>query len=62
LITSPIVAVVTPFDAQGAVDRDALQDYLALLSAAGVKTILVNGTTGEFFSMTLHERRSVLEL
>jgi dihydrodipicolinate synthase/N-acetylneuraminate lyase len=46
MITSPIVAVVTPFDAQGAVDSGALQDYLALLSAAGVKTILVNGTTG----------------
>lgn len=61
MITSPIVAVVTPFDAQGAVDKDALQGYLALLSAAWVKTILVNGTTGEFFSMTLQERRAVLE-
>lgn len=61
MITSPVVAVVTPFNAQGAVDTDALQSYLALLSAAGVKTILVNGTTGEFFSMTLHERSAVLE-
>ena len=61
MITSPIVAVVTPFDAQGTVDTGALQDYLALLAAAGVKTILVNGTTGEFFTMTLHERRGVLE-
>lgn len=61
VITSLIVAVVTPFDARGAVDKGALQDYLALLSAAGVKTILVNGTTGEFFNMTLHERGAVLE-
>jgi 4-hydroxy-tetrahydrodipicolinate synthase len=61
MITSPIVAVVTPFDAQGAVDKGALQSYLALLSAAGVKTILVNGTTGEFFNMTLRERGAVLE-
>lgn len=61
MITSPIVAVVTPFDARGAVDKGALQGYLALLSAAGVKTILVNGTTGEFFNMTLRERVAVLE-
>ncbi len=61
MITSPIVAIVTPFDAQGAVDKGALQGYLALLSAAGVKTILVNGTTGEFFTMTVHERGAVLE-
>jgi len=61
MIISPIVAVVTPFDAKGAVDKGALQGYLALLSAAGIKTILVNGTTGEFFTMTLYERRAVLE-
>ncbi|MGQ0779173.1 MAG: dihydrodipicolinate synthase family protein [Pseudonocardiales bacterium] len=61
MITSPIVAVVTPFDAQGAVDKGALRGYLALLSVTGVKTILVNGTTGEFFNMTVHERRAVLE-
>lgn len=61
VIASPIVAVVTPFDARGAVNKSALRDYLALLSAAGAKTILVNGTTGEFFTMTSHERRVVLE-
>ncbi|MGH3622148.1 MAG: dihydrodipicolinate synthase family protein [Sciscionella sp.] len=61
MITSPIVAVVTPFDATGAVDTGALRAYLALLSTAGVKTILVSGTTGEFFTMTSHERRAVLE-
>lgn len=61
MITSPIAAIVTPFDARGAMDKGALQAYLALLSAAGVKTILVNGTTGEFFSMTSHERAAVLE-
>ncbi|MGI9000932.1 MAG: dihydrodipicolinate synthase family protein [Pseudonocardia sp.] len=62
MIVSPIVAVVTPFDAQGAVDEGALRSYLAFLSAAGVRTIFVNGTTGEFFTMTVPERRAVLEL
>ncbi|MGH3701353.1 MAG: dihydrodipicolinate synthase family protein [Pseudonocardiaceae bacterium] len=62
MIILPIVAVVTPFDAAGAVDKGALRGYLALLSAAGVTTILVNGTSGEFFNMTAPERGAVLEL
>lgn len=61
MIPAPIVAVVTPFTVQGAVDKGALRGYLALLSAAGVKAIFVNGTTGEFFNMTAHERGVVLE-
>ncbi|MFI9412495.1 dihydrodipicolinate synthase family protein [Nocardia gamkensis] len=56
-----IVAVVTPFQASGAVDFGALSDYLKLLSDAGVGTILVNGTTGEFASLTFGERRAVIE-
>jgi 4-hydroxy-tetrahydrodipicolinate synthase len=62
MIPAPIVAVVTPFNAQGAVDKGALRGYLALLSAAGVKAIFVNGTTGEFFTMTARERGVVLEV
>lgn len=53
--------MVTPFQASGAVDSGALSDYLKLLSAAGVDTILVNGTTGEFASLTSGERRAVIE-
>lgn len=55
------MAVVTPFRASGAVDFGALSDYLGLLAAAGVDTILVNGTTGEFASLTSGERRAVIE-
>ncbi|MGH3833807.1 MAG: dihydrodipicolinate synthase family protein [Pseudonocardiaceae bacterium] len=61
MISPLIVAVLTPFDEKGAVDQGALRDYLALLSAAGVQSILVNGTTGEFFAMTSRERNAVLE-
>lgn len=61
MIDAPIVATVTPFNSTGAVDLGALRDYLALLSSAGVTTILLNGTTGEFFSLTPSERRLVLE-
>ncbi|WP_281919004.1 dihydrodipicolinate synthase family protein [Nocardia sputorum] len=61
MASSVIVAVVTPFRASGSIDFGALSDYLELLSTAGVDTILVNGTTGEFASLTFGERRAVIE-
>lgn len=60
-IESPIVAVPTPFHDGGGIDYAALGDYLDMVCAAGARTILVNGTTGEFFSLTLRERCRVLE-
>lgn len=61
VISSPIVATVTPFDERGGVDYPALGDYLDLLMEIGVQSLLVNGTTGEFPSLTLAEQRSVVE-
>ncbi|MFB8005197.1 dihydrodipicolinate synthase family protein [Nocardia sp. NPDC056000] len=61
MISSPIVAAVTPFDERGVVDYVALGDYLDLLIEAGVQSLLVNGTTGEFPSMSLVERREVVD-
>ncbi|MBV7701576.1 dihydrodipicolinate synthase family protein [Nocardia nova] len=57
----PIVAALTPFRVDGAVDYGALGDYLDLLTAAGVPSVLVGGTTGEFASLTVHERKQVLQ-
>jgi 4-hydroxy-tetrahydrodipicolinate synthase len=60
-IRGPIFAIVTPFDSQGTIDTGALGEYLAFLESNGVKTIIANGTTGEFASMTMGERMVVLE-
>ncbi|WP_157170441.1 dihydrodipicolinate synthase family protein [Nocardia carnea] len=60
-VPCPIVATVTPFQRSGHIDVAALGDYLGLLKAAGVDTVLVNGTTGEFASLTVHERIRVAE-
>ncbi|WP_067665859.1 dihydrodipicolinate synthase family protein [Nocardia miyunensis] len=60
-IESPVVALLMPFREGGAIDFAALGDYLDMVDAAGVRTVLVNGTTGEFSSLTLAERRGVLE-
>ncbi|MBF6331868.1 dihydrodipicolinate synthase family protein [Nocardia transvalensis] len=61
MISSPIAATVTPFRPDGAVDLSALGDYLGLLHDAGVTSLLVNGTTGEFASLTVRERRQLVE-
>ncbi|MFD0359926.1 dihydrodipicolinate synthase family protein [Nocardia sp. GCM10030253] len=58
---SPIVAILTPFQTDGRIDFAALGDYLDLLAANGVRSILVNGTTAEFASLTGTERCSIVE-
>lgn len=60
-VQGPIVAIVVPFDEKLRVDRAALEDYLQFLSETGVKSIVVNGTTGEFPSLTARERLHVYE-
>ncbi|MGY1946264.1 dihydrodipicolinate synthase family protein [Nocardia asiatica] len=61
MVDSAVVAVLTPFQRSGRIDLAALTDYLQLLASAGVGTILVNGTSGEFAGLTAGERRCVLE-
>lgn len=54
-------AIVTPFDADLAVDHDALGAEVSRLIAAGIHGILPNGTVGEGGSLTREERRAVIE-
>ncbi|MFI6218579.1 dihydrodipicolinate synthase family protein [Nocardia brasiliensis] len=61
MLSSPIVAASTPFQLDGRIDLPALGDYLDLLTAAGVRTVLVNGTTAEFASLSGAERQRVVE-
>ncbi|WP_280270468.1 dihydrodipicolinate synthase family protein [Nocardia wallacei] len=61
MLASPIVATLTPFRPDCSVDFAAMGEYLALLDHAGVTTVLVNGTTGEFASLGVRERRQLTE-
>nr|VFJ71403.1 MAG: 4-hydroxy-tetrahydrodipicolinate synthase [Candidatus Kentron sp. FW] len=61
-INSPIFATVTPFNQDDNIDEMAFIDYLAFLEKVGVKSILVNGTTGEFPSLTFEERIETCEI
>ncbi len=57
-----IVPLLTPFAADGGIDERAFVEHLEFLSRAGVRRILVSGTTGEFFSLTPTERLDLLKL
>ena len=57
-----INAVTTPFDKANAIDQGAYKEHLQWLYEKGVKNILVSGTTGEFFSLTVKEKLSLLSI
>jgi dihydrodipicolinate synthase/N-acetylneuraminate lyase len=61
MCAAPIFAVVTPFGRDGSIDRAALADYLAFLEREGAQRIIAGGTTGEFASMTVAERKVLTE-
>lgn len=57
-----ITAIVTPFDAEGAVDESAFVRILEHLAATGSDGVVVAGTTGEASTMTDEEHLAVIEL
>jgi len=59
--SAPVFAVPVPFSSSWEIDFGALKDYLHYLEGCDVTSILVNGTNGEFSSLTFQERKDVLE-
>src|SRR6478752_11157 len=55
-------AAPTPFDASGALDERALGQLVEIYVNAQVDGILINGSTGEWFSQSPDERRRVAEV
>jgi len=56
-----IIAMLTMLDARGKLDDPLNRDYLRHLSAGGADGVLVMGTTGEFASFSIKERKQSLE-
>src|ERR687896_773500 len=56
-----IPAVTTPFDASGEIDLAGLERNLAALLDAGVQGIVATGTMGEAGSLSVAERRTVVQ-
>jgi len=56
-----LVPLITPFDSTEAIDFRALRGLVAHLVDAGVHGLYPVGTQGEFFALTLDERKAVVE-
>ncbi|MHC4561535.1 MAG: dihydrodipicolinate synthase family protein [Planctomycetota bacterium] len=56
-----IPAVFTPMDEGGALKLDVVGDYVSLLAERGVSGVLACGTTGEFPSLSVDERKATAE-
>lgn len=57
-----LVPIVTPFDANNELNEAALKALVESFIQAGVGGIVACGTTGEYYALTAHERRRVLEI
>lgn len=57
-----VVPVLTPFKASGEIDSKAFIQHLDYLGQHGIRRIMVNGTTGEFYSLLPEERLLLLKL
>lgn len=55
-------AAPTPYGADGSLDENNLRVLLRLYLEQGVHGVLINGTTGEWFSQTPAERRRIAEI
>jgi 1-pyrroline-4-hydroxy-2-carboxylate deaminase len=55
-------AVPTPFTREGQLDEPTLRKLLRFYLEAGLHGVLMNGTTGEWFSQSDSERRRVAEI
>jgi 4-hydroxy-tetrahydrodipicolinate synthase len=58
----PIPALITPFDASGAIDEAAFRANVELQIANGVTGVMVGGCTGEFWALSLAERKRLAKL
>lgn len=56
-----VAATFTPFDANGELNLSVIPRYADQMAAAGMTGVFVCGTTGESLSLTVEERKSVLE-
>ena len=59
-VKSTGVAVITPFDANGSVNHDALARIIHFLIDSGIDFLVALGTTGESVTLTDYEKQAVI--
>lgn len=58
---SLIAATYAPMDAKGAVSTKIIPQYADFLKRNGVRGIFANGSTGDFASLSVNERKEIIE-
>ncbi len=58
----PMVAVVTPFDSNGTIDQASFSDNVERMFNNGATGIVVGGCTGEFWTLSHDERKTLYHL
>ncbi|HET7097934.1 MAG TPA: dihydrodipicolinate synthase family protein, partial [Casimicrobiaceae bacterium] len=58
----PITAMITPFHRDGELDEQGLRQHVDFLIANGVRGLVPNGCTGEFWAQSKAERQRVAEV
>jgi N-acetylneuraminate lyase len=61
VLTGLIPACHTPFDRAGGLNLAIVEHQAALFRESGLRSVFVAGTTGEFASLTLDERKALCE-
>jgi dihydrodipicolinate synthase/N-acetylneuraminate lyase len=62
-LTGVLVALVTPFTGDGSeIDAGALEAHIDRMINAGIHGLVPGGSTGEFTTLTLEERKQLTEL
>jgi N-acetylneuraminate lyase len=60
-LTGMIAATFTPFNDDGEVNLAEIKKYAKWIASTPIKGVFVCGTTGEFSSLTISERKRILE-
>jgi dihydrodipicolinate synthase/N-acetylneuraminate lyase len=58
----PMPSVITPYDTEGRIDEDAFVENIDLCIGYGMTGLLVGGNSGDFWSLSMDERRRLMAL
>ncbi|RSL97602.1 hypothetical protein CEP52_010810 [Fusarium oligoseptatum] len=56
-----LVALITPFNGDGSIDVDGINTHVDRLIKTGVHGLVPGGSTGEFSTLSLDERKTLIE-
>ena len=62
MLRGPVVAMTTPFKPDLSLDLDALRGLVEFYCKSGIGPLIVGGSTGEFFSLRMDERKAIVEV